>query len=76
MLRVGGSFALLLVAFWLTQPGFILGNVPAFGIFFYLFVGIFSVTLVAQFWAFSTDVYGPERGARLFPIVAIGAALG
>jgi len=76
MLRVGGAFALLLVAFWLTQPGFILGNVPAFGIFFYLFVGIFSVTLVAQFWAFSTDVYGPERGARLFPIVAIGAALG
>jgi AAA family ATP:ADP antiporter len=46
------------------------------GILFYLFVGIFSVTLVAQFWAFSTDVYGPERGARLFPIIAIGAALG
>jgi len=76
MLRVGGTFALILIAFWLTQPGFILGNIPAFGIFFYLFVGIFSVTLVAQFWAFSTDVYGSERGARLFPVVAIGAALG
>jgi AAA family ATP:ADP antiporter len=76
ILRVGVTFGGILVAFWLTQPGFILGNVPAFGIFFYLFVGIFSVTLVAQFWAFSTDVYGSERGARLFPVVAIGAALG
>jgi AAA family ATP:ADP antiporter len=76
MLRVGGTFGGILVAFWLSQPGMLFGNIPAFGIFFYLFVGIFSVTLVAQFWAFSTDVYGPERGARLFPVVAIGAALG
>lgn len=76
ILRVGGTFGVILVAFWLTQPGLVLGNIAAFGIFFYLFVGIFSVTLVAQFWAFSTDVYGPERGARLFPVVAIGAALG
>ncbi|MDH4048365.1 MAG: hypothetical protein OEW68_08625 [Gammaproteobacteria bacterium] len=76
ILRVGGTFAVILVAFWLTQPGLLLGNIPALGIFFYLFVGIFSVTLVAQFWAFSTDVYGSERGARLFPVVAIGAALG
>lgn len=76
IVRVGITFAAILVAFWLTQPGLILGNVAAFGIFFYLFVGIFSVTLVAQFWAFSTDVYGSERGARLFPVVAIGAALG
>jgi AAA family ATP:ADP antiporter len=39
-------------------------------------VGIFSVTLVAQFWAFSTDVYGAARGERLFPLIAVGAALG
>ena len=74
--RVGGVFALVLIAFWLSQPGMLLGFNPLFGILFYLFVGIFSVTLVAQFWAFSSDVYGPERGARLFPVVAIGAALG
>lgn len=76
ILRVGGAFAFVLVGFWLCQPGLLLGNVPAAGILFYLFVGIFSVTLVAQFWAFSTDIYGPERGARLFPVIAIGAALG
>ena len=38
--------------------------------------GAFGVALVAQFWAFTADVYGADRGSRLFPIVAIGAALG
>ena len=32
--------------------------------------------MVAQFWAFSSDLYGPEKGKRLFPLIAIGAALG
>jgi len=76
ILRVGIVFAVLLVAFWLSQPHLLLGRSPWFGILFYLFVGIFSVTLVAQFWAFTTDVYGAERGARLFPLIAVGAALG
>lgn len=76
ILRVGGAFAVVLVGFWLAQPGMLLGNIFFLSILFYLFVGIFSVTLVAQFWAFSTDVYGSERGARLFPLIAIGAALG
>lgn len=76
ILRVGIVFAVLLVAFWLTQPGMLLGRSHLLGIFFYLFVGIFSVILVAQFWAFTTDIYGAERGARLFPLIAVGAALG
>ena len=76
ILRIGGAFAVVLVCFWLTQPDLVLAHVPLAGILFYLFVGIFSVTLVAQFWAFTTDIYGPERGARLFPVIAIGAALG
>ena len=76
ILSVGGFFGCLLVIFWLIQPGKLTTIVPYAGIIFYLFVGIFSVTLVAQFWAFSTDLYGPERGKRLFPLVAIGAALG
>ncbi len=76
ILRVGVLFGVILVAFWLTQPGMILGKSPVFGILFYLFVGLFSVTLVGQFWAFCSDIYGAERGARLFPLVAVGAALG
>jgi AAA family ATP:ADP antiporter len=76
IIRVGIVFGVLLLAFWLTQPNLLLGRIPLLGILFYLFVGIFSVTLVAQFWAFSSDVYGAERGARLFPLIAVGAALG
>jgi AAA family ATP:ADP antiporter len=76
IITVGGFFAIALALFWLTQPGMPMDWIPHIEIVFYLFVGIFSVTLVAQFWAFSSDLYGPERGKRLFPIVAVGAAAG
>ncbi|MGD8331756.1 MAG: MFS transporter, partial [Acidobacteriota bacterium] len=46
------------------------------GIVFYIWLGIFSLMLVAQFWAFANDVYSKEEGERLFPIVAFGASLG
>lgn len=76
ILTVGSVFGFLLVVFWTAQPGMPLGGIPYVAIIFYLFVGIFSVTLVAQFWAFTSDMYGPERGKRLFPIIAVGAAGG
>lgn len=76
ILRVGTAFGVLLILFWLTQPGMLISKIPYAGVAFYLFVGIFSVTLVAQFWSFTSDIYGPERGRRLFPLVAVGAALG
>jgi AAA family ATP:ADP antiporter len=74
--RVGLFFGAILLLFWITQPGFIFTSVPYLGLAFYLFVGVFSVTLVAQFWSFASDLYGPERGKRLFPLVAIGASAG
>ena len=46
------------------------------GIPFYIFVGILSVMIVAQFWAFANDVYTEEEGKRLFPIVGFGASAG
>jgi hypothetical protein len=33
-------------------------------------LGIFSVTLTVLLWAFSSDVYNPERGEQLFPLIA------
>jgi len=39
-------------------------------------VGCFSVTVIAQFWSFATDVYTPEQGKRLFAIVGVGSSLG
>jgi len=46
------------------------------GLIFYLWVGIFNMMVVAQFWSFANDIYDPERGKRLFPLVALGASLG
>jgi AAA family ATP:ADP antiporter len=46
------------------------------GIAFFLWVGIFNVFVVAQFWAFANDIYSQEQGKRLFPIISVGASLG
>jgi AAA family ATP:ADP antiporter len=46
------------------------------GVPFFLWVGIFNLVIVAQFWAFANDLYTHERGQRLFPLVGIGASLG
>lgn len=65
-----------MVGFWLLQPKFLFDAVPGIGIAFYLWVGMFSVFVVAQFWAFAADVYTQERGNRLLPMIAIGATAG
>ncbi|MET0591964.1 MAG: translocase [Polyangiaceae bacterium] len=46
------------------------------GVPFYLWVGIFNMTVVAQFWSFAADLYTPEQGKRLFPILGIGSSVG
>jgi AAA family ATP:ADP antiporter len=53
-----------------------LAQVPYVGVVFYIWVGIFSLATIAQFWSFANDIYGPEDGARLFPLIAIGATAG
>jgi len=53
-----------------------LAGVPLVGFVFYVFVGIFSLTLIAQFWSFANDIYRKSEGDRLFPIIAIGATAG
>ena len=52
-------------------------NVSAWlGVAFFLWVGIFNMMVIAQFWSFANDIYLPEQGKRLFPLVAFGASLG
>lgn len=46
------------------------------GIFFFLWVGLFNLMLVTQFWSFTNDVYTSEQGKRLFAIIGIGSSLG
>jgi len=43
---------------------------------FFVWIGVFSMMIVAQFWAFANDVYSKEEGERLFVIVGFGASLG
>jgi AAA family ATP:ADP antiporter len=46
------------------------------GVVFYLWVGIFNVLIIAQFWAFANDLYAESTGKRLFPILMLAANLG
>ena len=69
-------FAANLVVFWALQPGLVFSQVGYVGIAFYLWVGIFNVFIVAQFWSFAADLYSDEAGKRLFPLIAIGATAG
>ena len=69
---------------WVTM--FFVSNVRLFllalgaglhiGIAYFLWVGIFNLMVIAQFWAFATDLYTPEQGKRLFPLLGVGASLG
>ncbi|NOY92837.1 MAG: translocase [Deltaproteobacteria bacterium] len=51
-------------------------EVPMLGFVFYVWVGVFSVTIIAQFWSFANDVYDEPSGKRLFPLVGVGATVG
>ena len=46
------------------------------GIPFFLWVGCYSLTILAQFWAFANDIYTPEQGKRVFAIIGVGASVG
>lgn len=62
--------ACLVAFFFLGQAG-----VPL-AIPFFIWVGIFSGVVIAQFFSFANDVYTSDEGERLFPIVVFGATLG
>jgi AAA family ATP:ADP antiporter len=46
------------------------------GLAFFLWVGLFSYTSVAQFWGLAADIYSEEQGKRLFPLLGIGSTVG
>ena len=65
-----------MVIFWFLQPNFFFEKLPFSGIVYYLWVGMFGVFVVAQFWTFCADVYTDERGKRMLPFIAVGATAG
>jgi AAA family ATP:ADP antiporter len=56
---------------------FVLGRagVPV-GLPFFVWLGLVSVFLIAQFWSYANDLYTEEQGKRLFAIIATGGSLG
>ena len=43
---------------------------------FFVWVSIFGVMMIAQFWAFAADTFNLKSGQRLFPVIMMGANLG
>lgn len=46
------------------------------GVVFFLWVGIFNLFVISQFWALANDLYDEQQGKRLLPIVGVGSSLG
>lgn len=56
---------------------FVLGRVGVpIGLVFFIWLGIVSVLLIAQFWSYANDLYTEEQGQRLFAIIATGGSVG
>lgn len=51
-------------------------EVPYVGFAFFVWLGVYVLTSIAQLWSLANDVYVEARGTRLFPLVALGAPLG
>src|SRR5688572_5806368 len=58
------------VFYLLAQAGVPLGAI------YFVWIGIFSLMIVAQFWSFANDVYTKAEGERLLVVVGLGASLG
>jgi len=60
-----------LVAFYVLARS----GVPI-GLAFFIWIGMVSVFLIAQFWSYANDIYTEDQGKRLFAIIAVGGSLG
>ena len=71
---VTAFFAANLVLFW---AGSSIESVRSrLGLVYYLWLGVFNMMVVAQFWAFANDLYREEQGKRRFPLLGVGQTLG
>jgi AAA family ATP:ADP antiporter len=68
---VQGCFVGCLLAFYLLARR----HAPI-GLAFYLWLGIFNVVVISNFWSFATDVYRQDQGKRLFAIIGLGGSVG
>lgn len=84
----GALFRRLVPHYWIASvvTGFLALNLPVFvlldaagyaiGVEFFVWLGVFNVLIVAQFWAVAADLFSVEAGERLFVLIALGTSLG
>jgi len=70
---VSAFFAINILAFALAYP-FRAGK--WFGIVFFIWVSVYGLMVVAQFWALAASQFNTKTGQRLFPAIMLGATLG
>ena len=46
------------------------------GVVFFIWLGVYNMFVVSQFWAFANDIYTEGQGRRLFPMIGVGSSLG
>ena len=70
--------ALITAFLALNLPVFVLCGQAGYsiGLEFFVWLGVFNVLIVAQFWAFAADLFNVESGQRLFVFIALGTSLG
>ena len=64
-------FSIILILFYIA--GFLGYHIS---VAFFIWLGIYSVLVIVQFWAFASDLFTREAGERLFVIMAFGGSLG
>ncbi len=64
-------FAMNVVVFYLLGT-----SGASIGFFYFVWVSIFGVMIIAQFWSLTADSYNVKTGQRLFPVIMIGALMG
>lgn len=70
---VSAFFAANILAFALAYP---FRSSRWFGIVFFIWVSVYGLMVVAQFWALAASHFNTKTGQRLFPAMMLGATLG
>ena len=67
-------FAVTLIGFFVVASA---GLFPATtAVTFFVWMGVFNLMVIAQFWSFANAIYTTEQGKRLFAILGFGGSVG
>lgn len=60
----------------LSEDATFFQSMLSLGFVFFVWVGMYSVTIIAQLWSYANDLYTRAEGERLFAVIAVGATAG